>query len=257
MNDAPPMSTRGRILRIVRYAFLTWAVVSTSWLANSFRTRGVDDAVLESSPWVAVRNGDGTLSFVPASGGRSALIFFCGSGVSAKAYAPMLRPIADAGYAVHVIPLPWRFAPLASHKEEAIARARQVVVRNPDVARWVVSGHSLGAALTARWAAETPTPMAAIVLLGTTHPKAHDLSALAIPVTKVYATNDGVAPARKVLGNRHLLPPHTKWVEIPGGNHSQFGHYGHQLFDGDATIAREEQQGMAREELIASLRAEG
>jgi hypothetical protein len=46
---------------------------------------------------------------------------------------------------------------------------------------------------------------------------------------------------------------HTKWIEIRGGNHSQFGHYGHQLFDGDATITREAQQEITRRALLESL----
>jgi pimeloyl-ACP methyl ester carboxylesterase len=74
-------------------------------------------------------------------------------------------------------------------------------------------------------------------------------------VTKIYATNDGVAPADRVLANKHLLPAHTKWVRIDGGNHSQFDHYGHQLFDGRATISREAQQAIVRSELRESLAA--
>jgi hypothetical protein len=39
-------------------------------------------------------------------------------------------------------------------------------------------------------------------------------------------------------------------VEISGGNHSQFGRYGHQLFDGTATISREEQEALTRSEIL-------
>lgn len=38
------------------------------------------------------------------------------------------------------------------------------------------------------------------------------------------------------------LPPHTRFVEIKGGNHAQFGYYGFQLGDHRATIPREQQQ---------------
>ncbi|MGA7615916.1 MAG: alpha/beta hydrolase [Thermoanaerobaculia bacterium] len=75
-----------------------------------------------------------------------------------------------------------------------------------------------------------------------------------LPVTKIYATNDGVAPSAKVLANRSLLPETTKWVAIEGGNHSQFGNYGHQLFDGKASISREKQQSIVGAELLASLK---
>ncbi len=93
-----------------------------------------------------------------------------------------------------------------------------------------------------------------MVLLGTTHPKSSSLSALTMPVTKVYASNDGVAPVDRILANRDLLPRHTKWIEIEGGNHSQFGHYGHQLLDGKATLDREAQQSLTRAAILEALR---
>ncbi len=92
-----------------------------------------------------------------------------------------------------------------------------------------------------------------MVLVATTHPKVDDLSFLSIPVTKIYASNDGVAPRDRVLANRGLLPPHTKWVEIAGGNHSQFGRYGLQLFDGMASISREEQEALTRSAILRAL----
>ncbi|RZJ08272.1 MAG: hypothetical protein EOP39_14235, partial [Rubrivivax sp.] len=168
-------------------------------------------------------------------------------------YVPLLRPIAEAGHPVFIVKLPWRFAPLDSHRDEAIARARELMAAHAETAQWVAAGHSLGAAIAARWLQQPPPAVVGLVLLGSTHPKDHDLSALALPVTKVYAGNDEVAPTRRVLANRKLLPVTTRWVEIPGGNHSQFAHYGHQLFDGDAVITREAQQQLARNALLQAL----
>ncbi|HEU4522006.1 MAG TPA: alpha/beta hydrolase, partial [Thermoanaerobaculia bacterium] len=79
---------------------------------------------------------------------------------------------------------------------------------------------------------------------------------LAMPVVKIYGSNDGVAPPERMFANRHLLPPDTKWVEIRGGNHSQFGHYGHQLMDGRPTITRAAQQAAARTALLEALRGQ-
>ena len=64
-----------------------------------------------------------------------------------------------------------------------------------------------------------------------------------------------VAPVDRMLATKHLLPAHTKWVEVRGGNHSQFGHYGHQLLDGDATMARAEQQAITRAAILEVLAA--
>ncbi len=243
------------IRRWVRYGFISWAIVSTAWLANSVRTQGVDAALLKSNANVAVFDNHDWMEFRPSSQNQSAgLIFVCGSGIAAEAYAPLLRPIAESGYAVCIVRLPLRFAPLESHKQETVDRVFRFMQGNPQVTQWVVAGHSLGAALVCRAVVSKDPRIAGLVLLGTTHPKREDLSGCRLPVTKVYATNDGIAPPDDVLANSRLLPATTTWVAIPGGNHSQFGHYGHQLFDGAATLSRSDQQQIARSEMLELLR---
>jgi pimeloyl-ACP methyl ester carboxylesterase len=233
---------------------LVWAVAAMTWLANSVRTRGVDDELLRSSNGVSVVDGATTLEFLPPTASSAAgLVFICGGGVAAPAYAPLLRPVADAGYPVFIVRLPFRFAPFASHKDEAITRAHQVIASHHAIRHWVIAGHSLGGALAARMVHASPQLVSGLMLMATTHPRDQDLSSLQLPVTKVYGTNDGVAPAATVQANARLLPPHTKWVAIDGGNHSQFGHYGHQLFDGTATISRDAQQTLVRSELLTML----
>jgi len=258
-NPAPPTpatctTTKRKpspVRRWVRRGFIIWAIVSTSWLANSVRTQGVDPSLLEHSTGVSVVDDGTSIEFRPTTPeSDTALVFICGSGIAAEAYAPLLRPIAEGGYPVFVVRLPMRFAPLESHKQEAIDRVLFLIRGHPEISRWVVSGHSLGAALACRVAQSNPSTIAGLVLLGTTHPKQADLSWCQIPVTKVYASNDGVAPSSIVLANKDLLPKSTKWVEIQGGNHSQFGHYGRQLFDGTATITRSDQQDIARSAMM-------
>jgi dienelactone hydrolase len=240
--------------RWVRRGFFLWATLSTLWLANSFRTRGVDTGTLRSTPKISIVNDSTTLQFLPRPpSGTNALVFICGGGVSAHAYAPLLRPLADAGYPVFIVKLPYRFAPLEAHKQAAIDRVRNTMSANQRVSRWVISGHSLGGALACRAALSDPSAFSAMVLIGTTHPKQDDLSTLPIQVTKVYASNDGVAPPNRTLANKGLLPETTKWVEIKGGNHSQFGHYGHQLFDGKGTITRKAQQTATRSAIMEAL----
>ncbi len=236
--------------KTVRLLFLAWALVSTGWLANSYRTRGVDPVLLHGSV-----DADENLLLQPrAPGAPSGLVFICGSGVAAEAYVPMLRPVADAGFPVVIIKLPLRFAPLDSNKDEALQRVRRAIAAHGEVQRWVVSGHSLGGALAARLAHDAPGLPAALVLVGTTHPKQQDISGLRFPVTKVYASNDGVARMADVMRNKPLLLPQTRWIEIKGGNHSQFGHYGHQLLDGDATVSREAQQAIVTQALLDALK---
>lgn len=242
------------IHRWIRRGFIAWAVLTTAWFANSVRTQGVDPALLRSDAAVQVVDKDTTLEFIPRHPqGDTGLIFICGSGIAAEAYAPLLRPIAEAGYPVLIVRLPLRFAPLESHKEEAIRRVDEAIQSHSEPTKWVTSGHSLGAALACREVQSKPPGVVGLVLLGTTHPKESDLSGLDIPVTKVYASCDRIAPPAKVLANKVLLPDSTTWIEIAGGNHSQFGHYGHQFLDGSATISRQEQQAIARSALLDAI----
>ncbi len=253
MTDAIAKTIRKRwpLRYWIHAGFMLWALFAMSWLANSVRTRGVAESLMRSDDRVLVHSDATGLAFLPlASKGRAALIFICGSGIAPEAYAPLLRPVAEKGFPVFVVSLPYRFAPLESHKQEAVGRARAQMAAHPELKQWVIAGHSLGAALAARMAGSDSRLLSALVLVATTHPKDDDLSKLEIPVTKIYATNDGIAPSDRVLANRGLLPPHAKWVEIVGGNHSQFGRYGHQLFDGDATVDREQQESLTRSAIL-------
>lgn len=202
------------------------------------------------------RSGE-ALAFLPAeAAAASGLVFVVGAGVAPEAYAPLLRPIAERGHPVFVVDLPYRIAPLEQHKKTVVGRARAILDGNEAVRSWVIAGHSLGGALACRIAADGPKRVRAMVLIGTSHPKTVDLSALRIAVTKVYASNDGIATVAMINATRSLLPRHTRWILVEGGNHSQFAHYGHQPFDGSPTISREAQQAIARAALLDALEAE-
>lgn len=253
-TNANPVTRQHPFRRWLHWAFLLWAFFVMSWLANSVRTRGVDERMLRSGGNVSVLNDATHLAFRPDSSVRgTALVFLCGSGIAAEAYAPLLRPLAEQGFPVFVVRLPYRFAPLETHRQAAVDRARGVIAAHPGIRRWVIAGHSLGGALATRLAQRDPESLSAMVLVATTHPKRDDLSGLDMPVTKIYATNDGVAPPARVLATRGLLPRGTKFVAIEGGNHSQFGRYGHQLFDGKATIGRPQQEALTRSALLRAL----
>lgn len=226
-------------------------------LFNQFRTQNVDSSMLTSSDFVTVKVDGVSLEFHPNEKHSTGVLFFCGSGVEADAYAPMLRPISERGYAIIIVKLPGRFAMLTNQKEAVLETARTLIQSRPEIRKWVVSGHSLGAALSCKFVQKYPSSGSALLLVGTTHPKEDNLSNLKIPVTKIFGSVDGVAPIEKIEANRNLLPLSTKWIKIEGANHSQFGNYGHQLQDGSATISREAQQALVRDEIINLLKQLG
>ena len=107
--------------------------------------------------------------------------------------------------------------------------------------------------MASRIASERRTGFTGLVLIGTTHPRDVDLSTLAVPVTKVAGTRDGLAARTAVEANRAKLPAATRWVWIEGGNHSQFGWYGFQPGDRRATISAEAQRATMIQAVIDAL----
>lgn len=182
------------------------------------------------------------------------LLFLPGGLVDPQAYTPLAQAISrQGGFPVRILPLPFRSAMTDGLRVELFAE----IEKQARSGRWVLAGHSRGAALATRFAHEHPDPLAGLVLLGTTHPRDYNLSSLRIPVLKISGTNDRIASLADSERNRPLLPPHTRWLVIPGGNHRQFAAYRFQLGDGAATISRDEQQRQTATkilELLESLR---
>lgn len=249
----------GRIRRlwpVIRVVWIVAGLVFLIWLYDSFSAKGVDESILQSDGQIRVVDTDGAITFTPKEANPSiGLLFFHGGGVEPLAYAPLIRAVAEKGYSAVIVKLPYRFAPLDSHRHETIRRGRSVIAQSTNLRKWVVAGHSKGGKIAAEFVRSDRSSVGALILIATSHPKDFDLSGLTIPVKKISASNDGVAPPPLIQSTKRYLPAGTQWVEIVGGNHSQFGHYGPQFGDGSATIDRAEQQRRTRDELLATLDA--
>ncbi|MBK8246688.1 MAG: hypothetical protein IPK85_04725 [Gemmatimonadetes bacterium] len=238
----------------IRRIWVTCGLAFIAWLAWNAQARGVDPALLASSAAVAVTDDGATLRFTPQRlQAPTGLIFLPGAAVDPVAYVPLLRAVADAGYAAVLVRLPWRAAPTASGQARVWARIAAVQA-GPGPRAWVLAGHSRGAALSAQFAAQAPSGLAGLVLIGTTHPKRISLAALTLPVTKVYGTRDCVADTTATLANASLLPAATHWVRLEGANHQQFGWYGAQLGDCAAAMPRARQHAATVAAVLDALR---
>lgn len=242
--------------KIVRILWVTFGILFILWMANSFRARGFDKSILESDSKVAVAETSRFISFRPnASSQPVGLIFFPGGMVQPEAYAPMLRTIAEQGYSIFIVKLPFGSAPLKSQEADVINQALEIISSNESIQHWFVGGHSRGAAIASRFAYAHGASFDGLILIGTSHPKeqAFDLSDSTLAVTKIYASNDGLASPDEVKDNAIYLPANTTWVLIEGGNHSQFGYFGKLLFDNPATISREQQQELTIDAILSAL----
>jgi pimeloyl-ACP methyl ester carboxylesterase len=204
-----------------------------------------DSALLAQDETVRVERRTYGIVFLPQSGASSlGFIFYPGAKVPPEAYAYLGRATARAGYASVIVSFPFNFAVLASK------RALSVMKDFPSVKSWVLGGHSLGGAMAAAFCEKAPASVAGLLLLAAYPGGGTDLSSSKLPVVCLSASNDGLATPGKVSAARRLLPPETRYVELSGGSHAQFGQYGLQPGDGTATIPAAVQRQAVVEEAV-------
>lgn len=175
------------------------------------------------------------------------LLLFPGGGVDFRAYAPIARELARCGLLVVVQHVPFGFA-LFDH-DRALGPMGNLRRSFPHVRHWMVGGHSLGGVAAACYARRQPSDVNGLVLWGSFPSPTHSLASLRLPVASLCGSHDGLVPPGLVQKTRHLLPPHSSVVEVPGANHTQFGDYWDgrdegfvQRGDRPAQISRREQR---------------
>ena len=245
-RDAPPTRsapTRGRrVLQRVLLALLAVLLVAGAavyaYAGHPAQPTERALAALSADSAVSVFSGR-WLEFRPATAKPTAgLVIYPGGLVDYRAYAPIAHAVAVQGYFVAIVPMPLGLAVLAPN------RALEVIAAHPEIERWAVGGHSLGGSMAATFAKGHPDLVEGLVLWASYPAQWDDLSRSGLAVASIYGTNDGLATGAKIDASRALLPADTAWVEIPGGNHAQFGSYGAQSGDNPASIGEVEQQAL-------------
>ncbi len=240
---------------LVTVAFVGWSLIAYSATSEA-KEKARGDARVE------VVEVNGIVAFSATAQKQAmpvGLVFFPGSGVDPRAYAPLAYAVAEAGYPVILVPLPRRGMFGGADAPELITTAMNAVHDDQRAYRWIIGGHSRGAVIATKIVADLAAlganSAAGLLLIGTSHPRDVDLSKLRRPVTKIVGTNDGIATPERVEANKHLLPASTNWVRIEGGNHSQFGWYGFQPGDHFADISRDAQHKQMIDAVIAMIRS--
>ena len=230
------------VRRLLRTLFPLFGVTFLLWMFWGYQSVDVPDAAMHSDSSVRVFDNGTAVFFQPRQARRATgVIYLPGGMVDPVAYAPFVKSIAASGHPAYLLRLPLRCACTDHMRNELFAGISELVKANPET-RWFIAGHSRGAMLAARYARESATNIAGLILIGTTHPRDFDLSGTSLKIVRIVGSNDGVAPPADARANAHLLPPSAQTIEIKGANHVQFGHYRHQLLDGEAAITREFQQ---------------
>ncbi|HSQ40129.1 MAG TPA: alpha/beta hydrolase [Anaerolineales bacterium] len=216
------------VVAVLALGFVIWASAAAKPTDAALRA-------LESDKRVSVVRRDGFITFSPAgTSPTTGFIFYPGGRVDYRAYAPVLRMIAEQGYFVALVKVNLNLAFFE------INAADDVISAHPEVAHWAVGGHSLGGVAASSYASGRPEVVSGVVFWAS-YPADDSLKGLAIPVLSVFGSNDGLSTLDTIEESRALLPPDTVFVLVEGGNHAQFGSYGEQSGDNPALIPAEEQ----------------
>ena len=172
-------------------------------------------------------------AFEPTIAYTRAFVFYPGAKVEAKAYAPLMQAYAKQGVLCILLDVNFNLAILD------INAAKGVQAVYPCVEKWTIGGHSLGGTVAARYVYKHPGEYSGIVFLAS-YPD-RDLSQLDIKAISLYGDKDGVLRKEKLEETKPQMPNNYTIIELPGCNHSQFGSYGLQKKDGEATASPQEQ----------------
>ena len=208
--------------------FVLFTACSSSYSAQDAAENALisdENVTIEIDDWI---------SFYPAeSSTELGFIFYPGGKVEAESYAPVLRRIAEQGIQAHIAILPLDLALL-----DQDAAAEIMEAEDPEL--WILGGHSLGGVGAANLASKDANVVG--LSLWASYPASSvDLSGWEYPVQSITGSNDAILNLENYEEAKERLPSSTDWIDIDGGNHSQFGDYGFQDGDGEAAITPEEQ----------------
>jgi hypothetical protein len=196
---------------------------SLAWVnANTYEP----DAVALTS-WERAEKGDGWYAFFPTDGiaDEVGVIFYTGGLVDSRAYAVMAEALARETDVLVVVPeVPLNLVILNP------TLANDVMPDFPQVERWILGGHSLGATGAAVYADSHPDVAGLFFWAGGSW-EPNDLSDTTIPIISVHGSEDGIYTEEEWAASRPFAPADTEYVSIIGGNHSSFGNYGLQSGD--------------------------
>lgn len=193
------------------------------WASDYYHAQEEALAILQSDDTIKVKNNLTILS--PEDETDTGFIFYPGAKVEAIAYLPILEKIKqECDITCILVQMPLN---MAIFDQDA---ADEVMDQFPEITNWYIGGHSMGGAMASKFASEHEDEIKGLILMG----------------AYIY----GDYPSSKALTiygtfNSNLeedIDYTENIVVIEGGNHAQFGNYGKQKGDPDATITAEEQQ---------------
>ena len=203
-----------RILRIIALALSIVWIAALGWLCP-LSAQEPALAAMASDSAVTVVETPTQIVLTPTATPSSLGVFFQpGAKVDARAYAAVLRPLAEAGHVVVITKQPLGIAFLA---QDAFVNARRMF---PLTAGWVVGGHSLGGTVAAEIADDHDQDEGARVvglLLYASYPARPMPRTLYARVLSISASNDGLATPAKIDATKGRFSEFAVYEVIQGG----------------------------------------
>jgi len=208
--------------------FIAFIFAGCSYHSNFDQT-----SILEGTG-VTLQNHGTTIVVNPPSETETALVFYPGAYVNYDAYLPLMVKIAQKGIKCFIVQMPADLSILQ------IKNADYLPLDYPEINNWYIGGHSLGGAMASTYVADNLDIYKGLVLLAAY--STSDLSSSDLKVISIYGSNDGVLKKDKYDKYKSNLPDTVIEKVIEGGNHGNFGEYGFQKGDKEATIDSEVQK---------------
>lgn len=221
------MSNKKKIIK--RAALFTTVLLILSiigfliYTADYYKADKVAQNIFNNEDSITLK--DGYLVLSPEKETTTALIFYPGAKVEYIAYLPILNKIRDkSNIKCILVEMPFNMAIFDSNA------ADEIMSNFPEVESWYIGGHSMGGAMASNFASKNKERIKGLILMGAY-------------VYGDYPPKDALTIYGKFNTSVGEKIDYTEnIIIIEGGNHAQFGNYGKQKGDPDATISTEEQQ---------------
>ncbi len=235
----------------MKYLYSSWLVIG--WMVFTLPACSYGPDFLETDNRLVKEETRTWIHYAPdtASPAETWLMFYPGGLVDPHVYEEWLSRLAATGLHIVVTKMPVNLAVTAINRGERIRKDF------PEASSWVIAGHSLGGAMACATVDADREAYKGIILLASYPGNQNDLSNWSRPVLSLSGELDGLSRPEDLASRAPLLPPAfrsggifdwpdilpgtTVYHEIPGANHAQFGSYGPQEGDWEASIPREQQ----------------
>lgn len=214
------------------------------WLNKTYKVNEyANHAMISTSKTEISKQSDSTILFKNKSTSSDiGVIIIPAQKVQQKSYARLAKKLSQNNYQVFIPKLVFNSSIFST------SRIEKIIENNKDVSMWYVIGHS-DSGNTALKVSANEKKVLGTVFLGS-YVTGDDLKLINKHLLLIWGTNDGVLDFSKFNEYKKNLSENTTFLEIVGGNNSNFADIELLENDNSATINNEQQQKQAINSIV-------